>query len=461
MATPTLLRRFAGGGWRTVSETHSDSVSMYKGPTGPLCHRCPLCPATGSQLLRCAGCRAFRYCSREHQVAHRPQHKSACNKIKKARARLAREDHGIRDAIPDFMTPANAFETHVGHFWGLLSTREYMRARFGLVRPLILLATLDGVEEGLEHMRDMMILCRSDNMGFRTMAPAIMLRLDLDQECYDFIKWWATCDPDGRYDWGDVTLPYLDIREADVLEDPGFLLGKHPELNFLVALLLLKLKLLVDIRNLKITRKVLAQRLPFELQDQIERDVVRSPLSAKLQRETPESLSKAELKLINHARQLGAAILETNGDFMFVLFEPDEALTDTPESYSSGSWEEMVIAMQNSYATWWETEGVLELLKDARHCASRESERDVEGLMENKRARKGRMPWELLEDLSVNRIWGYLDDAVENATYLGPWYDRPSERRTMANREARERAVEEEAGLEDFSDDGAWSDDED
>jgi hypothetical protein len=30
------------------------------------------------------------------------------------------------------MTPANAFETHVGRFWGLVGTRDYMRARFAL-----------------------------------------------------------------------------------------------------------------------------------------------------------------------------------------------------------------------------------------------------------------------------------------------------------------------------------------
>jgi hypothetical protein len=49
-------------------------------------------------------------------------------------------------------------------------------------------------------MQDMQRLRRSDNLGLRDMMPAIMLRLDLDQECYDFVKWWVTCDPDGNYD---------------------------------------------------------------------------------------------------------------------------------------------------------------------------------------------------------------------------------------------------------------------
>ncbi|KAI1747911.1 hypothetical protein F4782DRAFT_394716 [Xylaria castorea] len=448
----------------TSSATHS--ASTYKGPVGSLRHRCPLCLpiVAGSELLLCAGCRAFRYCSREHQVAHRSQHKSACIKIKKARAKLAQEDHDVRDATPDFMTPANAFETHVGRFWGLLSTRDYMRARFALVRQLLLLGTLDGVQEGLEHMLDMLKLCRSDNMGLRDMVPAIMLRLDLDQECYDFMKWWVTCDPDGHYDWGDMTLPYLNIRGADVLEDPGFHLGKFPELNYLVALLLLKLKLLVDIRNLKITRKILTRRLPFELRDQIERHVIRSPLSAKLQRQTPESLLKSEVELMDHVLQLGCALMEANGNFMFHLFEPDEALSDKPGAYSRGSWEEMALAMQNSYAAWWETEGVLDLLNDARACAARDSESEIEDLMKDEQRRQGRTAVQLLADVSANRVWGYMDYAVLNALYLGPWSERPSERLTSGNMgsgaRAWARALAGEIELEDLADDEAWSNDE-
>ncbi|KAJ2999004.1 hypothetical protein NUW58_g150 [Xylaria curta] len=355
------------------------------------------------------------------------------------------------------MTPANAFETHVGHFWGLLNTRDYMRARFGLARQLFLLGTLDGVSEGLDHLQDMLRLCRSDNMGVRDIVPAIMLRLDLDQECYDFIKWWATY-PDGNYDWGDPTLPFLNIHGADVLENPDFLLGEFSSLNFVVALLVLKLKLLIDIRNLKIARKIFAQHyLPVELRDQIEQNVIRSPLSAKLQKESHISLVKTEIKILSHVRQIGTNLAEISHHFMFCLFEPEEALLHAPSAYTRGSWEEMALAMQNSYATWWETEGVFDLLNDARACAARDSESEIEDWMEDESARKGRTEAELLADLSVNRIWGYLNYAVDNASYLGPWAERPSERYTRENEEAWERAVAEDAE----SGDEAWSDEED
>ncbi|KAJ4224928.1 hypothetical protein NW757_014307 [Fusarium falciforme] len=122
-------------------------------------------------------------------------------------------------------------------------------------------------------------------MGLRDIVPAMMLRLDLDQECYDFVKWWATCDPDGHYDWGDMTLPHLNIRGADVLENADFFGDKYPALNHVVAILMLKLKLLVDIRNLKLTRKILAsRRLSHDLWESIELSVAHSSLSAKIQR---------------------------------------------------------------------------------------------------------------------------------------------------------------------------------
>ena len=467
-----MVRSFRGGGCRAPSSagplsrtlavlkatatrfnagTSMDDTDAYRGPVGRLRHRCSQCTATGPKLLQCSGCLAVRYCSHEHQAAHRPQHKSACTKIRKARVELAREDDGVRNATPDFGIPANAFETEVGQFWDILSTRDYMCARFELAWALLLQGTLDGAQQALEHMLDMLILCRSDNMRVRDIVPALMLRLDLDQECYDLVKLWATCSDDGDHNGDDMTLPHLNLRGTDILEEPGFLCRKSSQLSGVVAVLLLKLKLLVDVRNLKIARKLLAQRaVPPELWKNVELAAVRSPLSAPFQKKPSKSLAETEAKLLKHTRQLGAALVQANHHFMFhLLDEPGEALDYEPLSYTRGSWEEMALAMQHSYAAWWETEGVLDLLKDARVCGAGDSEDEIQGMVEGETFRSGlgsgRTSKELLADVSLNWIWDYLGYAVENASYLGPWSKRPSERQTRENKEAYEAAELEDA----------------
>ncbi|KAL7934431.1 hypothetical protein V8C35DRAFT_302552 [Trichoderma chlorosporum] len=428
-------------------------ASDFKGAVGPLAHRCSHCQATGLKLLRCSGCLGVRYCSRDHQTVDWQKHKPACIRMKRNRARLAQDEHAIRNATEGFMTPANAFETHVGHFWDVINTRDYMRTRFALVGGLITPGTLGSVQEGLEHLRDMLRLCRKDSMKLRDVVPAVMMRLDLDQESYDFVKWWATCYLDRRYNSNDMTLPFLHLRGEDVLEDPSWILGGFPKINALIAVLLVKLKLLVDILNLKITRKILSRSpLPSELWQHIELAVVRSPLSKKLQKEAPKSLLQTELMLLSHIRRLGAAATETNNSFIPTLFEPDESLSTHLEAYAIGSRGEMTTVLQNSYAVFWETEGLLDLLKDARACAARDSENEVEDRMHSEDS--NRTARERLKDknMRLNRIWGYLDHAAQNATYLGPWSERPSERHRKENKETRARAAKE--------DDEEWSDDE-
>ncbi|KAI8724278.1 MYND-type zinc finger protein samB [Fusarium sp. LHS14.1] len=223
-----------------------------------------------------------------------------------------------------------------------------------------------------------------------------------------------------------MTLPHLDIHGADVFEYPDFL-ERHPALNHIIAILLLKLKLLVDIRNLKMTRKILAlRRVPHDLWQSIELSAIRNPLSLKLQRDSPEALIQTEEELLFQTHQLGVILQEANYSFMYYFFDQDEALCARPERYSRGSWEEMALAMQNSYAAWWETEGILDLLNEARACAARSSGRDVETMVAQ--SSDSLEAEELLADLNVKQIWHHLDEAFKNTSYLGPWSERPSER---------------------------------
>lgn len=89
----------------------------------------PRCPACGKRdnLLRCQACKVVSYCCSDHQVYDRINHKVACDLIKKAQKELDTQERELRAHPGDFATPANPFETAVGHFWGILDTRPYSK----------------------------------------------------------------------------------------------------------------------------------------------------------------------------------------------------------------------------------------------------------------------------------------------------------------------------------------------
>ncbi|KAJ9664506.1 hypothetical protein H2198_000157 [Neophaeococcomyces mojaviensis] len=368
--------------------------------------------------------------------------------IKKCRTKLAKEEDAVRNATSDLMTPANAFETHVGHFWSTLNTRDYMRARFDLADTTRRLGTLDGVQQALAHLRDMLRLCRGDNMGVRDLIPTIMLQLDQDQECYDFVKWYETEGQRNDYNWRDMDLPFLDVKDANVLESVDFIDRQYGGVHHISAIMLLKLKLLVDILNIKLTRKVLSGRLPVELRRKVELAVIRSPLSVDLRKKSYLELVAVQGTLEGHVKQLARVLNNTNEHFFHGLLNADEYLSTPPQMYSPGSVEEVQLALQYGIAAWWQTEGVLELLLSATVCAGKDSVDEIAGMMRSSTFKKNpgssRGREELLEDVSINRMWGYLDWAVEDAGSLAA--ERPSDQHV---KRLRTLATEEEDGVND------------
>ncbi|KAI0813547.1 hypothetical protein GGR55DRAFT_634919, partial [Xylaria sp. FL0064] len=232
---------------------------------------------------------------------------------------------------------------------------------------------------------------------------------------------------------------------------------KNPELSFVSALVILSLKLLVDIRNIKVTRKVLSRRqdLPYELLDQIEREAIRSPLSLKFQRQSPECLIETEKTILKNIRELGSTLSEVSDVFLPNLFYPDIALSVRPVTYTRGTLEETALVIQDSYATWWETEGVIRLLQDANSVVIKDLKHPNTYRVKFDEAQKA------LTLKCAKLTWMYLDWACEDAAYLGPSSKRPSERhikrKTKVEQKAPEVVVEEEDTK--ASDEEAWTDD--
>ncbi|KAI4199052.1 MAG: hypothetical protein LQ350_004874 [Teloschistes chrysophthalmus] len=333
----------------------------------PHCLNCKKSGAT-TKLLRCQGCNVVYYCGRDCQLANREDHKKACNAIKKGKVAMDNEEQRLRTMPPDFMTPANLFEEHAGHFWGILETRTYMRLRYALVEAILKIKTYTAVQTAHGHILDMLRLCRGDNMGVRSLAPSLYLRLGQDQACYDFCLWWITISEDGHYDWGDLSNPYFDIKDADVLETGNRrIFHKWGDLNMVIAITLMKVRLLLNVRALY-NASMLAQRspqIPQEIQDEIRKQFLSgTALVDRVKVTDVDEQAKIIKKLEQQVFELYKAVDVKNEYYWRTLLEPGGHVTARPPAFSPGSMEETEIALMYSYAAWTESPGAIDVIRD-------------------------------------------------------------------------------------------------
>lgn len=76
------------------------------------------------------------------------------------------------------------FAEDVGHFWGILETRPYMRARSGLAGALWDAGERD---EAIAHWLDLLRLCPGDNLGVRDLLVPRLLEARRDAEAEDML----------------------------------------------------------------------------------------------------------------------------------------------------------------------------------------------------------------------------------------------------------------------------------
>jgi MYND finger len=159
---------------------------------GELFRRCNHCKTAEGPFQVCSNCKVALYCSREHQAAEWPHHKTVCNTIARTRRKVEVEveEQTLREEEADFISPGNV-ENAVGDFWGIYSTRDYMRARFAYVDALRKVHNPRSVQAQHDYVMETLRICHSDRMGMRDLTPHLKLLLGRDQEAYDFVKWWG------------------------------------------------------------------------------------------------------------------------------------------------------------------------------------------------------------------------------------------------------------------------------
>ncbi len=106
---------------------------------------------------------------------------------------------------------ADYFEENAGHFWGIMETRPYMRARQGLANTLW---ELNHHDEALDHYREMLRLNPGDNQGIRYTLLNLLMTLNRDAEALSLLKEYDDAMAEWLY-----TRALLIFREAGASEE--------------------------------------------------------------------------------------------------------------------------------------------------------------------------------------------------------------------------------------------------
>jgi len=101
------------------------------------------------------------------------------------------------------------FAEEAGHFWGIVTTRPYMRARFGLAQCL---EALDRRDEAIEHYRELVRLNPGDNQGVRYSLLAALLLAGRDDDAATLLDQYSD-EPTALWRYGRALSVFR--REGD------------------------------------------------------------------------------------------------------------------------------------------------------------------------------------------------------------------------------------------------------
>ena len=319
-------------------------------------------------LSTCAGCHCVKYCSRKCQEADWPLHKVACVEVKKTIKKVGVLENKLRNFPPSPIDPSNFFEPGlIGSFWSLFEPRDYCRELSHLSELYLERAWHNENKElwgkCLDLKLELLRLTLGDNQGVRFELPQVLLYLNRDDDCVNFIKWWwfnsAKFDSDmGEHgSWEKGFWPYeMGCTKYDDLLAPlapGHRLTdeqleryqKHANsnyvcLDFMLALSLIKMRIVAHHRLLlaKEMDKDSAAAVSFQGVISTQGDILHRYLTII------KRINKYCLPGI-----LNPTILRNQG---------------RPESASSGSSEEAMLSNERYIRHFYRVPGCLKILED-------------------------------------------------------------------------------------------------
>ena len=252
-----------------------------------------------------------------------------------------------------------------------------MRSRYTLVDALARVNTEQAVRASLDHVLGLLDLSHRDTMMVRSKAPSLFLRLGRGQDCYDFCKFWTLTAKTFDHDLNDLTLPFFDLSGENVFESVGIFNpndGSEPagvcviaftpkalELSHAVAIMLLKIRLLLDLEYLQQTKQAAGSQVPL---DNTSSRILGSIVNRNRQLFEREDLTLRIQELKTQVKQLYDAVGKANKSFWPAMLNPEDYLFLVPDSFMVGDEMEMETKLQECYNAWVETPGAIGVIEE-------------------------------------------------------------------------------------------------
>ena len=252
-------------------------------------------------------------------------------------------------------------------------------ATLGEVQPL----SRRSVQAQLDRMWDLLRIKPYGPEALSTRMPILMLRLGLDQDCWEFMNCWY------RH-WTD-TVNWRSVPEfppvspmADVFERCRYIWERKVRvsytsgLSYMATTTLLKIRLLIDIRAICASFDVLILRFPREITDRIRDFIPSATLADKhLTRAESDKLQPLIRELEHQVKELYKEVQRINPHFWPELVRRSASRTKVPSNWekedrvtsrvdTQGSAATMRAAMYNTFGAWIESPLAIDYIRQMR-----------------------------------------------------------------------------------------------
>ncbi|KAL8754691.1 MAG: hypothetical protein Q9199_004166 [Rusavskia elegans] len=322
----------------------------------------PCCNFCGSltDLTECEDCKVTLYCSESHRSLD-VSHESSCKALDQAKSFLKDEEFELKiDAYDEDDDDFSRFvpipvERLARNLNSYLNVPTYVAAGCQYVEALIRTNTFAAVRLAAEKACEMLRCFPSDPMDLRS-----------DQEAYALVKWWQLNDlSDEDIHKSYPVVPYLDITDADVFEQPSDIINAidgNPSLVNMFCVALIKIKILSDITVLQQIR-ALHQRLPPELVNKVEGFI---PLTDAV-RNNPQVMSKEDYSeliedVTNHVKLCFEAVEKANIHLWPSLINSDLRPGGSRHRPSNDK-RTVDFVLDRCYDSWVETPGAIGIIR--------------------------------------------------------------------------------------------------